>query len=151
MINLSNNNDINKQYVIFSVENEYYGVNIHYVETIEKVSTITRVPRAPYYVKGVINLRGEVVSVIDLRKRFNLPSTEITDENRIIILSVEEMVIGILVDNSSEVLSIDKDLIDSTSNLANSSEDDYISGIGKVDDRMIILLDVSKIFDLKAS
>lgn len=151
MRNLSNYNDINNQYVIFNLENEFYGVNINYVETIEKVSAITRVPKAPYYVEGVVNLRGEVVPVIDLRKRFNLPSVEVTDDTRIIILLVDEVIIGIIVDSSSEVLTIDKELIDNTSNLLNSAEDEYISGIGKVEDRMIILLDIFKIFELKTS
>ncbi|QUH26302.1 chemotaxis protein CheW [Serpentinicella alkaliphila] len=148
---MSNNNGTTNQYVVFNLENEYYGVNINYVETIEKVSAITRVPKAPYYVKGVINLRGEVVPVIDIRKRFNLPDSDITDNTRIIILSVEEMIMGIIVDSSSEVITISKDLIENTSNLINSSEDDYINGIGKIENRMIILLDVHKIFDLKAS
>lgn len=151
MKSLSNNNGTTNQYVVFNLENEYYGVNINYVETIEKVSAITRVPKAPYYVKGVINLRGEVVPVIDIRKRFNLPDSDITDNTRIIILSVEEMIMGIIVDSSSEVITISKDLIENTSNLINSSEDDYINGIGKIENRMIILLDVHKIFDLKAS
>lgn len=148
---MSNNNGTTNQYVVFNLENEYYGVNINYVETIEKVSAITRVPKSPYFVKGVINLRGEVVPVIDIRKRFNLPDSDITDNTRIIILSVEEMIMGIIVDSSSEVITISKDLIENTSNLINSSEDDYINGIGKIENRMIILLDVHKIFDLKAS
>lgn len=151
MKSLSNNNGTTNQYVVFNLENEYYGVNINYVETIEKVSAITRVPKSPYFVKGVINLRGEVVPVIDIRKRFNLPDSDITDNTRIIILSVEEMIMGIIVDSSSEVITISKDLIENTSNLINSSEDDYINGIGKIENRMIILLDVHKIFDLKAS
>lgn len=148
MRNLNNFNDTNDQYVIFSLENEYYGININYVETIEKVSAITRVPNSPYYVEGVINLRGEVVPIIDLRRRFNLSPTEVTESTRIIILLVEEMIIGIVVDSSSEVLTISKELIDNTSNLVGATEDQYINGIGKVNDRMIVLLDVFKIFEL---
>ncbi|MDR5658244.1 chemotaxis protein CheW [Serpentinicella sp. ANB-PHB4] len=148
---MDNLNDTNNQYVIFNLENESYGIAINYVETIEKISTITRIPGSQKYVEGVINLRGEVVPVVDLRKRFGFSTTEYTDETRIIILLVEDMIIGILVDSSSEVLTIEKDIIDNTSNLVNEGEDEYISGIGKVDNRMIILLDVFKIFDIETA
>ncbi|WP_026476024.1 chemotaxis protein CheW [Alkaliphilus transvaalensis] len=144
MSNLTNN-----QYVIFRLENENYGIPINYVETIERISEITRVPNAPFYLKGVINLRGEVVPVIDLRQRFQLSKKEITDESRIIILSVDEMIVGILVDSSSEVLTIDNEAIDHTSSLVNTFEDDYINGIGKINERMIIILDIYKILGVE--
>ncbi|MBM7613682.1 chemotaxis protein CheW [Alkaliphilus hydrothermalis] len=134
----------NNQFVIFRLENEDYGLPINFVETIERVSEITRVPNAPYYIIGVLNLRGEVVPVIDLRKRFSLGGKEIGDETRIIILSLEEMVVGILVDGSSEVLTIENDMIDHTTSLVNTFDDDYINGIGKVNERMIIIVDVYK-------
>ncbi|NLM04540.1 MAG: purine-binding chemotaxis protein CheW [Clostridiales bacterium] len=133
------------QYVIFKLENEYYGITIDFVETIEKVSEITRLPNAPIYIKGVINLRGEVIPVIDLRIRFGMDTQEITDESRIIILSYEEMVVGILVDSSSEVLTINSEDIDNSNTLIDVSEEEHIKGIGKVNGRMIIILDVMKV------
>ena len=145
---MSNHTENNNQYVIFKLDNEFYGIQINYVETIEKVHEITRVPNTPNYVKGVINLRGEVVPVVDLRKRFKLEDRNVTDESRIIILSIEEVVVGLLVDNSSEVLTIGEDSIDNTSNLVNSFDDDYIKGIGKFDTRMIIIVDISKILGI---
>lgn len=145
---MSNFNENNNQYVIFKLEKENYGIPINYVETIEKVTEITRVPNAPYYVKGVINLRGEVVPVLDLRKRFQFPEMVLGDESRIIILSVDEVIVGILVDSSSEVLTIENESIDHTSNLINTFEDDYINGIGKVQERMIILVDVLKVLGI---
>jgi len=140
-------NDMNHidQYVIFKLENEYYGITIDFVETIEKVSEITRLPNAPIYIKGVINLRGEVIPVIDLRIRFGMDTQEITDESRIIILSYEEMVVGILVDSSSEVLTINSEDIDNSNTLIDVSEEEHIKGIGKVNGRMIIILDVMKV------
>ena len=133
------------QYVILKLDGEYYGIAINFVETIEKVLEITRLPNSPEYLKGVINLRGEVIPVIDLRKRFGMGDTTITEESRIIILSFEDIVVGILVDTSSEVLTIENDQIDNTNALIDSTEDNYIKGIGKIGDRMIIILDIMKI------
>lgn len=145
---MNNQVENNNQYVIFKLHNEDYGIPINYVEIIEKVSEITRVPNAPSYVKGVINLRGEVVPVLDLRKRFHFPPAPLTEESRVIILSVDEMIVGILVDSSSEVLTIEGDAIDHTASLITTFEDDYINGIGKVNERMIIMVDVLKILGI---
>lgn len=145
---MSNYNENNNQYVIFKLQDEDYGIPINYVETIEKVTEITRVPNAPYYVKGVVNLRGEVVPVIDLRKRFQFPSVELTEESRIIILSIDDIIVGILVDSSSEVLTIENESIDHASNLINTFDDDYINGIGKVAERMIIMVDALKVLGI---
>ncbi|KAB3531361.1 chemotaxis protein CheW [Alkaliphilus serpentinus] len=141
----------NKQYVIFKLEDEFYGVPITFVETIEKVTEITRVPNSPHYVKGVINLRGEVVPVIDLRRRFQFQDKELTEESRIIVLALEDINVGFLVEGSSEVLTIEPDDIDKTTNFVNSFDDDYISGIGKVKDRMIIIVNIYKILGIEAN
>jgi len=145
---MNNQVENNNQYVIFKLHKEDYGIPIHYVEIIEKVTEITRVPNAPYYIQGVINLRGEVVPVLDLRKRFQFPPMSLTEESRVIILSVDEMIVGILVDSSSEVLTIEAETIDHASSLITTFEDDYINGIGKVNDRMIIMVDVPKILGI---
>ncbi|RQD67777.1 MAG: chemotaxis protein CheW [Tindallia sp. MSAO_Bac2] len=136
------------QFVIFRLDQESYGVPINYVEIIEKVTAITRVPNSSDYVLGVINLRGEIVPVIDLRKRFNLPDSSITDESRIIILTVDYMTVGILTDSSSEVLNIPKSQIENTGTVLSIVDEASIEGIGKVDDRMIILLDIHAILDI---
>ncbi len=133
------------QYVVFKLNNESYGLLIEYVETIEKLIEITRVPGTAHYINGVINLRGDVVPVVDLRKRFHLDHTEISDENRIIVLSLEEMKVGILVDSCSEVVTLSEDHIDEVYDLVNSFEEDYIQGIGKFDERMIIIVDIPKL------
>lgn len=133
------------QYVVFKLNDESYGLLIEYVETIEKFTEITRVPNAPYYISGVINLRGEVIPVVDLRKRFQLNNINISDENRIIVLAFEEINVGILVDSCSEVVTLDSNQIDKAYDLVSSFEDDYIQGIGKFNDRMIIIVDIPKL------
>lgn len=133
------------QYVVFKLNDENYGVPIKYVETVEKLTEITRVPGAPHYINGVINLRGEVIPVMDLRKRFELEYVSVTDDSRIIVLSVDEVSVGILTDSCSEVITLDKEQVDKTYGLTISFEDDYIEGIGKFDDRMIIILDIPKL------
>lgn len=143
-----NNNLSDEQYVVFRLGNEYYGVDINYVKTIEKVSQFTRVPNSPEFIKGVINLRGEVVAVMDLSKRLNLNQIEIDSETRIIIVSKDDLNLGLLVDSSSEVIQINKKDIDNPPNLGSSISSDFIQGIGKKDGRMIILLNLLKILDI---
>ncbi|MCD5413640.1 MAG: chemotaxis protein CheW [Clostridiales bacterium] len=133
------------KYVVFKLKEEYYGIPISYVKTLEKTTDITRVPNADNYVKGVMNLRGEVVPVIDLRLRFGFEKKEEDEDARTIVLEIDDIVIGLNVDSSSEVLTIDDEDIDSAAKFTNSFEDDFIKGIGKFDDRMIIIIDTHKL------
>ncbi|MFW5648393.1 MAG: chemotaxis protein CheW [Candidatus Alkaliphilus sp. MAG34] len=133
------------QYVVFKLNKENYGVPIEHVETVEKLTEITRVPNAPHYINGVMNLRGEVIPVMDLRKRFDLEHISTTDDSRIIVLSLDEISVGILTDSCSEVIALDKGQIDKTYNLTIPLEDDYVEGIGKLNERMIIILDIPKL------
>jgi len=137
--------------VLFKLDNEYYGLNIHEVRTIERVSDITRVPNAQDYVEGVINLRGDVVPVINLRKRFSLPQIDLDEDARIMIVSVEDMTVGLLVDSSSEVLQLSAEDIDTSANFSSNIENDYVIGIGKDGDRIIILLDLKKVLFISQS
>ncbi len=134
------------QYVVFKLNGESYGVSIEYVETIEKFTEITRVPNVPHYIDGVMNLRGEVIPVIDLCKRFQLEDVSITEDSRIIVITVDEVSIGILANSCSEVVTLDEKEIDKTYDLMSSFEDDYIEGIGKSGERMIIILNIPKLF-----
>lgn len=137
--------------MLFKLDNEYYGLNIHEVRTIERVSDITRVPNAQDYVEGVINLRGDVVPVINLRKRFSLPQIDLDEDARIMIVSVEDMTVGLLVDSSSEVLQLSAEDIDTSANFSSNIENDYVIGIGKDGDRIIILLDLKKVLFISQS
>ena len=116
----------NNQYVLFKLEKEYYGLNIHQVKTIERVIDITRVPNALDYIEGVMNLRGDVVPVINLRKMFLLPEMDLTEEARIIIVSIEDITVGLLVDSSSEVIQLLANDIDESPNLSSDFEKEYI-------------------------
>ncbi len=141
-MDLSNNI---QQFVIFKLEDEEYGVDILKVKTIEKMTRVARVPKAAHYVEGVINLRGEVVPIIDLRKKFNLPKSVETDNTRIIIVSIEDITVGLIVDSASEVIEIPKEFIEDTPELVGNIDQSNISSIGKVNERIIILLNISRI------
>ena len=134
-----------KQYVVFRLENEEYGIDILRVKEIKEMMSITRVPKAAHFVRGVINLRGEVIPVIELRKKFNLPEGAENDSTRIIIVSVDDITVGLVVDTSSEVIDISSEAIEEAPDGVGSVDQGNIYGIGKVGQRLIILLDIVKI------
>ncbi|HHU70259.1 MAG TPA: chemotaxis protein CheW [Thermoanaerobacterales bacterium] len=138
-----------KQVVVFELGDEEYGVDILQVKTIERLMNITRVPKAPDFVEGVINLRGEVVPVIDLRKRFELPARERTEDNRIIIVNIDSITVGMIVDSASEVLHLPESQIEPAPKMISGIDSDFISGVGKINDRLLILLDLSKVLKYK--
>lgn len=132
------------QVVIFSIDNEEYGANILKVTTIERLIPVARVPKTPSYIKGVINLRGEIIPVLSLRQRLGFSEVEETEDTRIIIFNTGEIVAGFIVDAVTEVLQIESANIERNSNV--SSE--YVSGLGKVGDRIITLLNLEKLTTL---
>ncbi|MGE5631771.1 MAG: chemotaxis protein CheW [Caulobacteraceae bacterium] len=134
-----------KQFVVFRLDSEEYGIDILRVKEIKEMMKITRVPKAAYFVRGVINLRGEVIPVIDLRKKFNLPQGKENDSTRIIIVSVDDITVGLVVDTSSEVIEISSDSIEDAPEGVGGIEQSNIYGIGKVGERLIILLDIVRI------
>jgi purine-binding chemotaxis protein CheW len=135
--------------VTFRLNEEYYGININNVENIEKVLPITRVPYTHDYVRGVINLRGIIVPVVDLRSRFNLEPKENSEESRIIIVNLEDLKIGMLVDASSEVLQIESSEIDAAPNVKKDINNEFIKNIGKKNGRIIMLIDLHKVLNIE--
>ncbi|NLW39361.1 MAG: chemotaxis protein CheW [Tissierellia bacterium] len=133
------------RYVVFKLNQEYYGLPIEKVISIEKIGEITRIPNAPDYIKGVINLRGEVIPVVNLKRKLNIGDNELNMNSRIIVVNEDEMVVGLVVDFSSEVLEIDREDIDKPPETKDNQLIEYISGIGKTSDRLIIILDLLKI------
>jgi purine-binding chemotaxis protein CheW len=141
------------QLVVFDLANEHYGVDIGAVEGIIKTQTITAVPRAPHFVEGVTNLRGEVLPVIDLRKRFGLSPEDETKETRIVVMDTHGTKVGMIVDAVSEVLRVSEEAIEPLSPLMATVDSAFIQGIAKVDghdpgcgeERLIILLDLGKV------
>lgn len=134
-----------KQFVVFRLDNEEYGIDILRVKEIKEMMRITRVPKAAHFVTGVINLRGEVIPVINLRKKFNLPQGDDNLNNRIIIISVDDITVGLIVDTSSEVIEISSSAIEEAPTGVGGIDQGNIYGIGKVGERLIILLDIVKI------
>lgn len=133
------------QLVTFRLGNEEFSLDILRVQEIIRHMELTRVPRTPDFVDGVINLRGRVIPVLDLRKRFGLPSDEKTNETRIIVVDVDSKTVGLKVDAVSEVLRLPADTVEPAPAIVTGAESDYIKGVGKLDGRLLILLDVEKI------
>lgn len=140
----ANSIDMEQQLVVFSLANESYGVDIGKVSGIERMQEITNVPRTADSVEGVINLRGRVIPVVDLRKVFFLPLSEETKDTRIVVVDIGGQPIGCLVDAVTEVLRIPTDSVEPPSSVISSSESDYLLGIANLEHRMIILLDLDK-------
>jgi purine-binding chemotaxis protein CheW len=134
------------QIVTFFLSQEEFGVDILLVQEIIRPSPVTEVPNTPQFVEGVINLRGKVVPVIDLRKRLNIPVTEADKATRIIIIELEKRVTGFVVDSVSKVITVPAGSVQSAPDMIMSGvESEYITGVSRIDDRLIILLDFSKI------
>ena len=133
------------QLVTFRLGNEEFSLDILKVQEIIRHMDLTRVPKTPDFVDGVINLRGRVIPVLDLRKRFGLPKDENTNETRIIVVDVDNRTVGLKVDAVSEVLRLPADTVEPPPAIITGVESEYIKGVGKLDGRLLILLDVAKI------
>ena len=134
------------QLVTFRIGEEEFGVDILRVQEIIRIMEITRVPKSPDFVEGVINLRGKVIPIIDLRKRFGLEVKEHDKHTRIIVIEMNNMIVGFVVDAVSEVLRIPADTVEPPPPAVMGGIDsEYISGVGKLEDRLLILLDLDKL------
>ncbi len=133
------------QRVTFQLENETYGINVMQVQEILRYSEIAAVPGAPDYVLGIINLRGNVVTVIDTRSRFGLMPAEITDNSRIVIIEAEKQVIGILVDSVAEVVYLKKSEIEDAPHVGTEESSQFIQGVTNRGDGLLILVDLNKL------
>ncbi|HAS2964653.1 TPA: chemotaxis protein CheW, partial [Vibrio cholerae] len=137
-------NDEVLQWVTFQLEEETYGINVMQVREVLRYTEIAPVPGAPDYVLGIINLRGNVVTVIDTRSRFGLMQGEITDNTRIIVIESERQVIGILVDSVAEVVYLRSSEIDSTPSVGTDESSKFIQGVSNRDGKLLILVDLNK-------
>ncbi|TDQ36643.1 chemotaxis protein CheW [Thiopseudomonas denitrificans] len=132
------------QWVTFRLEEETYGINVMQVQEVLRYSEIAPVPGAPGYVLGIINLRGNVVTVIDTRQRFGLPSAGVTDNTRIVIIEADRQVVGILVDSVAEVVYLRQSEIETTPNVGNEEAAKFIQGVCNKNDELLILVDLEK-------
>ena len=137
------------QLVVFDLASEHYGVDISDVREIMRMQNITKVPGAMSYVEGVINLRGKVLPVLDLRKRLGLKVAEQTEESRIVVVDIADGEVGVIVDAVTEVLRVQNASIDPPSSMVSQGNSDYLRGIAKLTDRLIILLDLNKLLSSK--
>ncbi|HOW19827.1 MAG TPA: chemotaxis protein CheW [Phycisphaerae bacterium] len=137
--------DLGGKYLTFGLAGEEYGLEILKVREIIGMMDITAVPRTPEFVRGVINLRGKVIPVVDLRRKFDMPAAEATDETCIIVVDVGRVEMGIMVDKVSEVLDIASEDIEPPPSFGVSVDTDFILGMGKANNRVTILLDISRV------
>jgi len=133
------------QWVTFRLDKEIYGIEVMQVQEVLRVTEITPVPGAPDYILGIINLRGNVVTVLDTRKRFGLPPKEIEDPSRIVIIESADQVVGMLVDSVAEVVYLRYSEIESSPNVGNEESSRFIQGVHSRNDSLLILVDVNKL------
>lgn len=138
----------NIKVIVFQLADKEYAIPVTNVQGIERLMHITRVPRTEKYVKGVINLRGVVTPIIDLRERFGLPAVEKDDSVRIIIIQLEDMEVGFVVDSANDVIDIPISSIEPQPEVVGVKEEAFISGVSKIDNRLLILLQLDKILNL---
>jgi len=139
-----------RQYLTFQLGEEVFAIDVANVREILEFTTVTKVPKTPEYMRGVINLRGSVVPVVDMRQKFGMSSTEKTINTCIVVVEVaygnEDIVMGALVDSVQEVFELEADNIEPAPRIGTRVKTEFIKGMGKRDDRFIIILDSSKVF-----
>jgi len=135
------------QWVTYKLGEETYGINVMQVQEVLRYTEIAPVPGAPDYVLGIINLRGNVVTVIDTRSRFGLPSSEISDNSRIVIIESDDQVVGIMVDSVAEVVYLRSSEIDSAPNVGTEESAKFIQGVSNRDGQLLILVDLNKLLN----
>ncbi len=133
------------QFVVFRLGKEEYGVPITQVKEINRLTTATKVPKSPSFIEGIINLRGQIIPIIDMKKRFDLPNIEYTGEARVIVIQVGQQTFGIEVDAVSEVLRINTGNIEKAPAIVAGIDARYITGVAKVGERLLISLDLDKL------
>ncbi len=134
--------------IVFKLGHEEYGIEVDKVQTIERMMPITRVPKTFSFVKGVINLRGVVIPVIDLRGRFGLPEAEHSDQTRIIIVAANEMEVGFIVDSANDVIDLNSDSIDTPPDVVGGVKAKYLQGVARIsDERLLVMLNLSEVLN----
>jgi purine-binding chemotaxis protein CheW len=143
---MANNTTVDtKQYIIINFDDEQYGINIQYVQNIVRMQHITRVPKAPSYIKGVINLRGEIIPVMSLRQKFDLEEDIFTHKTRIIITTIDQHAMGLIVDEVKEVIQLSDDVIEKFMSDVNDEKSSFLSGVGKYGDDLISILSLNAV------
>ncbi len=142
---MQDNAKTEQQLVVFDLSGEDYGIDIGTVRSIIRMQEITKVPGTPDFVEGVTNLRGSIIPVVDLRKRFGLSAGDQTNESRVVVVDISGQDIGMMVDAVTEVMRIPVSSIEPPSSVITTTDSDYLLGIAKLEDRLVILLDLEKV------
>jgi len=138
-----------RQYIVFRLNGEDFGIEITRVNEIKKMMEIFKVPDTPAYIEGLINLRGKVFTVFNLRKRFNLPEKEFDGETKIVIVNANSTTFGFIVDEVSEILKVEDEDIESAPQILTSLSSKFVSGVAKTQEKIVLLLDMEKVLTLK--
>lgn len=134
--------------IVFQVKKESYGVDLHQILSIERLQTITPVPKTPDYIKGVLNLRGEIIPVIDLNERIHSEKINPTDENRILIVEIQNMRVGLVVDAATDVIDVELSSIEPPPSIIGGVTQDYVKGVIRRENNILILLDLERVLNL---
>ena len=133
------------QLVSFKLGNEEFGIEIAKVQEINRITSLTQLPNSPSYIEGIVNLRGKLVPIVNLRKKFGMTQKDASDKSRIIVVNVADKTLGFIVDEVTEVLRIPIKITEAPPEVLNGSKTDFITAVGKLNNKLIILLDVEKI------
>ncbi len=135
------------QLISFNLGNEEYAVDIMNVNEINRIPEFAQVPNSPDYLEGVINLRGRIIPVINLRKKFGMSKKDTDERSRIIVMDLQGTTMGLLVDSVSEVLRIPSGIVEPAPQMASDISDEFIKGIAKLDKRLVILIDIDRLME----
>ncbi len=135
-----------RELVAFRIDGEEFAVDVASVQEINRAAELTRIPNAPSHIQGVMNLRGKLVPVVDLRRMLGFQAKTSDRQTRIMVIEINGMVAGFLVDSVSEVLRLPESAVEDPPAFAGTAEADYVAGVGKVDDRLLVLLNLQKLF-----
>lgn len=134
--------------IVFQLNGQEYGADIQQISSIEKLGKVVELPQTSDFIKGVINLRGQVTPVIDLKNRMNLGEAITTDETRVLIASIEENVqVGLIVDTATDVIDVDQNVIEKTPTMVNNVNTAYLKGVVKLENRLLLLLDLARVLN----
>jgi len=136
-----------QQYIVFKLDEQLYGISIQNVQIIEKMKPVMRVPKVATCIKGVMNLRGEIIPVVSLRDQFKLEEKQCTDKTRIIIVKLEEAMVGLIVDEVKEVIEIENAQVEVVQNIQGKMKTSHILGVGKVEENIVTLLNLTNIIE----
>lgn len=136
-----------QQYIVFKLDEQLYGISIQTIQTIEKIKPIMRVPKVAACIKGVMNLRGEIIPVVSLREQFDLEAKTYTDKTRIIIVKLEDAMVGLIVDEVKEVVEIESAQVEVVQNIQGKMKTSHILGVGKVEENIVTLLNLTNIIE----